>query len=520
MRPIYKVDCGTPKESQSRTYALHRNKYDYKEEDEEETETEWRLKSVRTLIDAFEQKGKGPSRTNLNKIKSKSFANILRDTTVKKSEPRFATNPGTKPNAKEVINKFESASSVKYRNRDISTLELETIKNNALALHSKISNFASKDDTECISYQNQIIGLLTKIGALDSNGNQFVKQEKQTCLKIVQNCNIILKAKIKQNLETSKEIPHSLAETPRDYAYEKDPGTKVQHLKNIFERKRDEQFIPQPKNKPFGNSSKFFQTPNSTTSCSTSHGEYTRQNSDSNNEEKRKRMLEMSRSCEDVSKTGIRRLLEILQDVQSKKLTRSKSEFHIEVAQATSEGKEERNSIQSLDETIIDAKPEDSGEGVSLVSIKHSNEEDPDHQWQIDLVDSQNFEYVAVEICGNGKYSGSEGDSDSDNRRSSGFYSLVSDATEDQQQAVNGLGMSKSSDDGSTSDQDSDKSYFTVKSKNESSNEQDLFSTPNSGEEQEGCLVSNVLVDYSDNGMKTCFRGVSYANLEKSVHIH
>lgn len=526
MRPIYKVDCGTPTNTQPKIHTFHRHRQEHKEE---ETDTEWKLNSVRTLINAFEQKGKTSSRTNLNKIKSKSFANLLRDKIeIRKPEPHVVS---LESKAKEVISKFESTCNSKYRHRDIASLELDVIKTNALALHTKISNFVGNDNTECMTYQNQIIGLLTKIGALDSNGNQFLKQEKQTCLKIVQNCNIILKGKI-QNLENKQnkiEPVQAIKEyIPTRETHEQECGSKVQHLKNIFERKKDDPTNSNSMNKTSGGRYSL-----NFTKSYTPYGEY-HQNK-SNNKEDNRKILEMSRSCEDVSKTGIRRLLEVLQNAQSKKLTRSKSEFHIDIAQNKAESKEmlcdgeNQGSIVSLNGTVSNLATSDKEEeDVSLVSIKHSNEEDHgDRKWMNVVVDSQNFEYVAVEIRGSDKYSGSDDDSDNENRRSSGFYSLVSDAVEDQEQTDeerevkinrNNLFVEKSSDD----DESSDKSYFTVKSRNDSSpRDQDLLSgsnSPNCGEE--GSFISNVLVDYNDTGFKKCYSGVSYTNAEKAVQIH
>lgn len=360
MRPIYNIDRRRPEKETAQQPARNSD-----EEDEDEASNDrWYLNSVRNLINVFEQRDKEtrskPFRPNLTKAKSKSYANLRQD---------FQAN-----RTKEVASRFESSK------RKTTVPELETIKNTALSLRTKITDSRKIDSKECILYQNQIIALLTKIGALESNGNPLIKEEKQRCLKMVQSCNTALKNK---NAE-----PKALGAFVRNLA---PPSTetvsKVQMLRGIFEAKKDNvppTKKPEVKPRPLLALDEFAYTP------------YSQYLKIRNGEEQG---LDASKSCENISGqdyAGVKRLLNRINDKTREAHFRTKSLTNIKV-------EEQDVSLKAV--SVEDVAEEE----VKLVSVK-AVEEEP----------------VPGEAAEE-----SESDSGSDEQKhSSGFYSFVGDDEE------------------------------------------------------------------------------------------
>lgn len=509
MRPIYNIE----------TKIVKHTKHQLKPEEdaaEEETNSKWSLKSVRNLINVFEQRGKSTVRSNLNKLKSKSYVSLSHNKN-DISDKKSAT--------KNVINMFENSVNVKHKNYDIVTLELDAIKQNAIALQSKISNDPTIDNKQHISYQNQIIGLLGKIGTLESNGNQLIKQEKQKCLKMVQNCNTALK----KLMQTTHEINKSSSTESVNADEETDSKiSKVQYLKNIFENKK----ATTPKEKP-NNQITEVQKKLTTSSCTSSnnnvyvpYSEYIKQFSTSTFKKSHsKTRLELSKSCENISNkefTGFKCVSDPLKNKPTEDITVSCMNLSstLDSPQLIMNNMNSNALKNYLNKNTQEAHKENSCNQNDTEILPTTRKEEKNHE-------ESPSELINGHLKAEYKYSSSDEDSDvEDGRKSSGFYSFVgeNEATVTTNGHCNDR-QRKTSTDEEPSDQDSEHTNSTIKS----NKGKDAFSDDDYGTaiemsdstDEGGALVSNVFVDYQD---EVIFRGggfkeVVYNHNESSVTV-
>lgn len=501
MRPIYNIETKIVKHTKQQLKL---------EEDttEEETNSKWSLKSVRNLINVFEQRGKSTVRSNLNKLKSKSYVTLSHnknDISDKKSA------------AKNVINMFENSVNVKHKNYDTVTLELDAIKQHAIALQSKISNDPTIDNKQHISYQNQIIGLLGKIGTLESNGNQLIKQEKQKCLRMVQNCNTALKRIMQKanenNNSSSTESVNVEEETELNIS-------KVQYLKNIFENKK----ATTPKEKQ-NNHITEVQSKLITSSCASSnnnvyvpYSEYIKQFSTSSfKKNKPKTRLELSKSCENISNKEFASLKSVSDPLKNKHM----EDITVSCTNLSSNLDSPQLIMNNMNSNALknylnknDQEPHKKAEIHYFEQSCNVNQTDI----SVPVKEDKNLDEPSIGLT-NGhlkaeyEYSSSEEDSDvEDGRKSSGFYSFVGE--NEVTVTTNGRSDGKqrtTSTDEEPSDQDSDNTNSTIKSKKgKDSFSDDDYRTAvemSDSTDEGGALVSNVFVDYQD---EVIFRGGGY----------
>lgn len=427
MRPIYNIGDTKPLKTSVQT---QRSVHVDDEEEDTPSGAKWYLKSVRNLINVFEQKDKENHRMcrpNLNKMKSKSYANLR--------QPINRT--------KDVVSRFEN-----HKPKLNSAFpELDALKNTANSLKSKITGTTTIDSKECIIYQNQIIALLTKIGSLESNGNPLVKEEKQKCLKIVQSCNTALKNKTGEEGTTPMALGSFVKTLTKFETNNNETVSKVKILRGIFEAKKDNVIIKKyqkdlikPSKPPLVIDNEFTYTP---------YNEYIKRK---NSEEKidlssMPKMQDTSKSCENIAShdySGIKRLLNRLND-------KKKEIGHHRAKSLTDIKVDNEHSMVSSVEDVTSAKSV-SIEHIATVEVtnNHSNEEEntisDEQEPDVKLVSVKPAEDAEIPVIvireqydtpvfnGNGEESTSESDEDSeseDHKHSSGFYSFVGDETFD-----------------------------------------------------------------------------------------
>lgn len=426
MRPIYNIGEIKPAKPPVQT---QRSFQDDEEEDGSSAGSRWYLKSVRNLINVFEQKDKEkhrPFRQNFSKSKSKSYANLRQPI----------------QSARDVVDRFEN-----HKQKPTTAFpELDAIRNTANSLKSKITESKTIESKECITYQNQIIALLTKIGSLESNGNPLIKEEKQKCLKIVQSCNTALKHKTGDDETAPMALGNFVKTLTKFEVNNNEPVSKVKILRGIFEAKKDNVVVQKPK-KEFVKQSKpplviddeFTYTP---------YSEYLkRKNSEENvGLSAMPQMTDTSKSCENIAShdySGIKRLLNRLND--KKKETshhRAKSLSDIKVASDLIASSTEDVLINSSVKSI-------STENVAVVedcNLSNEEEENCEQEPEVKLVSVKPAEDAEIPVIvtreksdtpiftGNDEEITSESDEDSesdDHKHSSGFYSFVGDETLD-----------------------------------------------------------------------------------------
>lgn len=415
MRPIYNI--GEAKIAKQPT----RNQTKFRDDEEEEDSNSgarWYLKSVRNLINVFEQKDKEnnrPFRPNLNKTKSKSYANLRQGT-------------ATSYRTKDVVNRFE----IHKPKCSTAFPELDAIKNTATSLKSKITDSKIIDSKNCIVYQNQIIALLTKIGSLESNGNPLIKEEKQKCLKIVQGCNIALRNKTGEDEAAPMALGSFVKSLKKFETNNSETVSKVQILRGIFEAKKDNVTTKQENTKkqpkpPLVIDDEFTYTP---------YSEYLKRK---NSEEiiSLSKLQDTSKSCENISAhdySGIKRLLNRLNDKKKNSHYRAKSLTDIKVEDqnfSVASSAEEISSVKGNSTGNISNCEEATEETpvVKLVSVKPAE----DAEIPVVVVREGNADTPVLngddgEISSESDDEDSEGD---DHKHSSGFYSFVGDESFD-----------------------------------------------------------------------------------------
>lgn len=418
MRPIYNIGEAKTVKQPARNQTKLR---DDEEEEDSNSGARWYLKSVRNLINVFEQKDREknrPFRPNLIKTKSKSYANLRQATAA------------TSYRTKDVVNRFET-----HKPKGSTAFpELDAIKSTAASLKSKITDSKIIDSKNCIVYQNQIIALLTKIGSLESNGNPLIKEEKQKCLKIVQGCNIALRNKIGEEEAATPMALASFVKSLKKFDNSNEPVSKVQMLRGIFEAKKDNGTVkptkPEETKKqqkpPLVIDDQFTYTP---------YSEYLKRK---NSEEiiGLSKLQDTSKSCENISThdySGIKRLLNRLNDKKranshhrAKSLTDIKvEEQNFSVASSTEEiSGNSTGNISNCEEATEDAPV------VKLVSVK------PAEDAEIPVVVVREEEKADTPILNgdDGEMSSESDDEDSEadeHKHSSGFYSFVGDESFD-----------------------------------------------------------------------------------------
>lgn len=427
MRPIYNI-CETTKSAKAPVQS-QKGLSNNNEEESSSSGAKCYLKSVRNLINIFEQRDKEknrPFRPNLNKSKSKSYANLRQPIS----------------SVKDAVRRFEDH---KQKSR-IAIPELDTIKNTANSLKNKITSSKTINNKECITYQNQIIALLTKIGSLESNGNPLIKEEKQKCLKVVQSCNTALKNKTGEE-ETTMALGSFVKTLTKYEVNNNEPVSKVKILRGIFEAKKDN-FSKSPQKEVVAASKpqlvdiydEFTYTP---------YSEYLKRK---NSEEttgliSMSQMQDTSKSCENIAThdySGIKRLLNRLNDKRKETIHhRAKSLTDIKV---------NSDLITSSTEDVLTSCSVKSASTENIVTIDNNNqlkeeENGYEQEPEVKLVSVKPAEdaEIPAEILiheksdtpvfnGDIEETTSESDEDSesdDHKHSSGFYSFVGDETLD-----------------------------------------------------------------------------------------
>lgn len=408
MRPIYNIGDSRGRKEVAKQPKQNR----FEDEEEEGPGAKWYLKSVRNLINVFEQRDKEknkPFRPNLSKTKSKSYANLRQ---------AFKNPPVNK--TKDFISRFESSAKPKSTT---AIPELDAIKNATISLRTKITDSKIIDSKDCILYQNQIIALLTKIGSLESNGNPFIKEEKQKCLKIVQSCNTALKTKTGEEAAAPVALGSFVRSLDRSEA--KESVSKVQILRGIFEAKKvdaqskkpKKETAPQPK-PPLVLEDEFTYTP---------YSEYLKRK---NSEEKifvMPKMQDTSKSCENIAdSSGIRKLLSRLNDkkrdnshYRAKSLSDIKTEDQDASLKTSAASSAEDVTEPNQEQTVqyFENTPQEEPQ-VKLVSVRPTEDDA-----EIPTV----AEAETLVLDGDEVASESDSEQSDDHKHSSGFYSFVGD---------------------------------------------------------------------------------------------
>ena len=227
-----------------------------------ETETP---KGVRNLVNIFENRDFDQPRTNLKKTKSKSF------TSLHKKHPPLADEHdehtlndenAKSQNFNEAFSKFEKPQITvpKFKklvtNNDecVKLQEVRDIHVKASEIATKLKQFRKNVSTSYVSYLNQIVEMLLKLGQIETHGFISVQTEKLSTLQLLKRCHDQLKNKIQlsegENVKTLDEqtmdelkISSNRASTLFMNAEQNKESLvtlerpNVQHLKSMFEQK-------------------------------------------------------------------------------------------------------------------------------------------------------------------------------------------------------------------------------------------------------------------------------------------